>query len=190
MDFGRDNPEKSTLSLGNTPEKSTSPHKRETVGKIVHDILSKETGNEKVRAQELRREAQKDYVKLLYDAVEDGKKTLPGDFFLEVITLNYKALARTINTKIVVRKTAPTPTYDSTAYHYHKLSDHLEFLWVVPSKEASQYIHYHALEVAPEERVLRDFVLEYFDGTLLRRCKKLNNEEIDSNKLIKRYGAR
>lgn len=190
MDFGRDTLEESTFSSGNTPNKSTSPHKRETVGKIVHDILSNETGSEKVNAQELRREAQKDYVKLLYDAVEDGKKAFPEDFFLEAITINYKVLARTINSKIVIRKTAPTPTYDSTAYHYHRLSDHLEFLWVVPSKEACRHLQYHALDVAPEERVLRDFVLEYFDGTLLRRCKKLNNEEIDSNKLIKRYGAR
>ncbi len=186
MDFGRDNPEESTFSLENTPDKSTSPHKRETVGKIVHDILSNETGSEKVNAQELRREAQKDYVKLLYDAVEDGKKAFPGDFFLEVITINYKVLARTINSKIVIRKTAPTPTCDSTAYHYHKLSDRLVFLWVVPSKEACDHLYNNALNVAPEERELRDFVFEYFDGTLLRRCKKINNEEIDSNKLIKR----
>ena len=158
---------------------------RETVGKIVHDILSKETGNEKFDPVELRREAQKNYENLLYDAVEDGKKSFPEDFFLEVITLDYKALARTINTKIILRKTAPTPTYDSTAYHYHRLSDHVEFLWSIPCKTACAYFQHYALEVAPEERELRDFVLEFLDGTLLRRCKKINNEKEDSNILIK-----
>jgi hypothetical protein len=177
MDNGRHNPEKSTSNTKNTPEKKP----RETVGTIVSDILASETGNEKVSPVELEQEAHKDYEKQLFAAVEDGKKVFPGDFFLEVITINYKVLARTISNKIVIRKTAPTPTYDSTAYHYHRLSDHLEFLWVVPSKEACLFFKRYALQVAPEERALRDFVLEFYDGTLLKRCKKLNNEKEDSN---------
>ena len=177
-----DNPEKKPSNTKSSPEKEP----QETVGKIVHGMLSKETGNETFDPVEVRREAQKDYVKQLYDAVEEGKKSFPGEFFLEVITIDYKVLARTINNKIVIRKTAPTPACNSTAYHYHRLSDHLEFLWVVPSKEACAYFQHYALEVVPEERELRDFVLEFLDGTLLRRCKKLNNEKVDSNRLIKR----
>lgn len=176
-----DNHEKATSNAKNSPKKAP----RETVGKIVHDIISSETGNEKLDPIALQREAHKDYAQQLYNAVEDGKKEFPGDFFLEVITIDYKAVARTINNKIVIRKTAPTPTHDSTAYHYHRLSDHLEFLWVVPSRIACDYFQSYALEIQPEEHGLRNFVLEFLDGTLLSRCKKLNNEEPDSNKLIK-----
>jgi hypothetical protein len=159
--------------------------RNETVGKIIYDILDNEPENAKLDPIEAEREAHKDYAQQLHDAVVDGKKAFPGDFFLEVITIKVPLLKRAISNKIIIRRTAPTPTYDSTAYHYHKSDDHLEFLWVVPSKDACEYLYLNAIKVAPEERELRDFVIDYFDGTLLRRCKKLNNEEIDSNRLVK-----
>ena len=43
----------------------------------------------------------------------------------------------------------------------------------------------HALEVVPEERWLRDFVLQFADGTLYNLARKLNHEVADSPIIFK-----
>lgn len=157
----------------------------ETVGKIVYDILEKEPENAILDPIAMQREAHKNYEKTLYSSIEIGKKAFNGDFYIAVLTIKVPLMReRVLRNKFVHRKTCPTPEYDQTAYRYHRSDDHVEFLWVVPSKATCELLRMNALQVTPEERDLRDFVIEFYDGTLLKQCKKLNNEEDGSNILI------
>lgn len=70
-------------------------------------------------------------------------------------------------------------------YKYHRESGSIEFIWVVPAKDMCQYYKENALVISKEEHDLRNFVLEFYDNTLLRVAKKLNNEEPNSPFLIK-----
>ena len=151
----------------------------ETIGKIALDLMQKEP--ETRDPVEIQREAHKDYEKTVYESIENGKKAFPGDFYLAVLTTKERLLERVIRNRFVLRLSCPTPEYDQAAYKYNKANDMIEFLWVIPSKEGCEILKEHALEVVPEERQLRDFAIAFFDGTLLKRCKKLNNEKVDSN---------
>ena len=84
---------------------------------------------------------------------------------------------------VQVVQSCPTPDYDQTIYSYK--DNILTFMWVVPDKGTCYLLRDNALSVAKEERALRDFVISFFDGTLLKLSKKLNKEAIDSNIIIK-----
>ena len=65
---------------------------------------------------------------------------------------------------------------DQVKPNYVPQSEQLEFLWVLPSRQVYNMLKEHALEIPLEERQLLQFVLEDGDGTLLKKCKKLNGE--------------
>lgn len=159
----------------------------ETIGKIVYDLMKKEPATKD--PIEIQREAHKDYEETVYDTLEKGKKAFPGDFYLAVLTTKERILKRVIRNRFVLRLSCPTPEYDQTAYRYNKADDMVEFLWVIPSKEACWYLKEFALDVVPEERALRDFSIAFLDGSLLKLSKKLNNEKDDSNILVGREPA-
>ena len=81
-----------------------------------------------------------------------------------------------IRNYFIIRSTCPTPQYDNTVYHYHRSTEQIEFLWVLPSRDTYNMIKNSVLEMPAECRQLVQFVLEDADGTLLRKCKKLNGE--------------
>jgi len=153
--------------------------KRDTVGKISSKLL-----NQKFDTRdpiELERELHKDYEQNIYECLERGKKDITtGDFFIVLETKKERLLENVVRNYFFYRKTCPTPNTDQTVYHYHRSEDHIEFLWVIPSKDTCELFRNHVLEIAPNERVLLKYVLDYYDGTLLRLAKKLNGEKDDS----------
>src|SRR3990167_4938546 len=78
------------------------------------------------------------------------------------------------------RLSCPTPDYDQTVYFYDQESDIIEFLWVIPSKDACLYLKENALLVDPAESQLLRFVLDFADGTLFAIAKTRNRERSDS----------
>ena len=74
------------------------------------------------------------------------------------------------------RSTCPTPEWDQVVYYYKRADDALNFLWVIPSKDTCELLRENALMVAPDERDLLNFVLNFYDGTLERIAQKLNGE--------------
>lgn len=129
---------------------------------------------------ELQREIHKDYEKNIFEAVDRGLKEIHGDFFVVVTTKKERLMQNVIRNYFNPRKTCPTPEYDQTVYHYIRKDDKLDFLWVVPAKDACEMFRINALGVSENERDLLYFVLSFYDGSLLRQAKKLNGEEIDS----------
>lgn len=151
---------------------------RDTVGKISAELSQKTP--ETRDPIELEREMHKDYENHIYQCIERYKKEFPGDFYLVVITKKERLMQNVLRNLFTARLSCPTPDYDQAVYKYHRKDDLLEFLWVVPAKDICEYFREHALEVAPQERALRDMVLEFYDNTLLNLAKKLNGEMSDS----------
>jgi hypothetical protein len=157
---------------------------RDTIGKIATELMEKIP--ESRDPIELERAMHADYDKHLYDAIARGFREYHGDFYVVVDTKKERLLENVLRNYFYCRSTCPTPTYDQTVYKYHRKDENIEFIWVIPSKDTCQIYRDHCLEVDPEERDLLQFVLEFYDGSLLRKCKILNNEESASNILLTR----
>ncbi len=110
-------------------------------------------------------------------AVEQGLKDyMVGDFYVVVSTKKERLLPNVLRNYFFTRFSCPSPEYDQTVYRYHRADDALEFLWVVPSKDACQHFYNNPLQTSEDERELLEYVLSFLDGTLLNRAKKLNGE--------------
>lgn len=171
-------------------------YKRQTVGKISSDLLNKTP--ETRDPIEIQREMQKDYVDNLIMAVnhalkkidcshlhtnspcEYDKNSFPGDFFVVVITKKEPLMQNVIRNYFIARSTCPIPDYDQAVYKYHADKEIIEFIWVIPSKDACLIMKDNAVEVHKDEKQLLQFVLDFADGTLYKKCKLLNGEKVDS----------
>lgn len=150
--------------------------KRETVGKISTDLLRSGDGYQ-VNPQEIQREVHKDYIDNLIQCYDAHKNIFPNDFFIVVITKRERLMENVLRNYFLARQSCPTTDYDQAVYRYNKKDNELEFLWVIPSKDSCEHLRDNALVVAPEERDLLRFVLEFYDGTLNEIVKKLNGEQ-------------
>ena len=149
--------------------------KRDTVGKISSELLTKDYG--KVSVIDQQREMQKDYLDNLVKCVEDSKKDFPGNFFIIVETKTEPLMRNVMRNYFFARWTCPTPTYDQSVYRYNRKDDQIEYLWTLPCKDACYHIKDNAVIIDKSQQELRYFVLSLFDGSLLRRSKQLNNEK-------------
>jgi len=151
--------------------------KKPTVGKIATDLLAKpEIGHTVIDQMQ---ENLTDYDKNIFLCVENAKKTFPGDFYVVVECKKERLLENVLRNYFFARLSAPTPGWDQTVYKYHRKRDALEFLWVVPSKDACEYMTINKQYIPESEYELLRFVLSYNDGTLLKIAKKLNGEADD-----------
>jgi len=152
--------------------------KRETLGKISSDLLQKQPEERSV--VELERSMQEDYLDHLKECVATHAKIFPDNFYIVVITKNEKLMPNVFRNYFSARLSCPTPEYDQSVFKYIKESEHVEYLWTVPSKDACIHLKENAQYVVKEEQELLRFVLHFLDGTLLNVSKHLNGESIDS----------
>lgn len=155
---------------------------RESVGKISSELLSKTP--ESTDPIEIERAMHQDYVKNVIECVQTSKKQFFGDFFVVVLTKKERLMQNVLRHYFFARKSCPTPDYDQAVYHYQSDKDDLEFLWVIPSKEACLTFIEQSSSIAPEEWGLLKYVLEFADGTLFKKAKILNGEKENSSELI------
>lgn len=149
--------------------------KRKTVGQVSMELARKTPDTRD--PIELEREIHKGYEQQISDCVEDCKKMFIGNFYVVVETKKERLLPNVIRNFIFGRTTCPTPSYDQTVYKYYRGPDRIDFLWVVPSKDTCQLLRDNALIVVEAERQLLNYVLDFYDNTLLRLAKRLNGEE-------------
>lgn len=155
----------------------------ETVGKVATELWDKQLDTRNV--QEII-SASMSRAELAFDeAIKDGKKKWHGQsFFIVALSRDFRKLMyKTLMNQFVARQTCPTPNYDQHVWRYDFHSGQTEYIWSIPCKEACHYLKDNALLVAPEEKELLRYVLEYADGTLYKKCKKLNGEKETSNEL-------
>lgn len=114
------------------------------------------------------------------------RDALHGDFFVTSLIKKEKLLVNVIRNYFIPTQDCPTPTYDQTLYRYNHKKDQLEFIWVVPDKDTCETFQENKDIIVPAERQLLQFVLDFYDGTLLRKCKKFNKESKYAGALLEK----
>lgn len=148
---------------------------RKTVGAISSELIMG-MSDDTHSAHDQSAEHLREYEHNVELAVEAGKKKHDGDFFVVVLTKKERLMRNVLRFYYFSRQTCPSPEWDQTVYHYHIGSDHIEYLWTVPSKDTCQYLKDFALELPPDEHELLRYVFDFDDGTLLNKAKQLNGE--------------
>ena len=159
--------------------------KKRTAGQISMDLIAQEpdvsTSSSAIdEVREIRKKALDDYEKKVRATIDTGLKRRDGDFFIDVEVKQERLMKNFIISKITDRDSCGTPHYGQNMYKYHRSSDTLEFLWAVPQRDWCIYAHQYPLEVPEYFHDLRTEVLDFYDDTFLRRCKKLNKETVET----------
>ena len=155
---------------------------RDTVGKISRDLIIGAPELDHSPHEQMR-ESLTDYEDNVHLAVDAGKKKYHNDFYVVVLTKKERIMKNVLRNYFMSRETCPTPDWDQAVYHYHKGTEVLEFLWVLPSKDVCKMLRLNALTIDKSERKLFDYVMALDDDSLLRVAKSLNGEMDDSTLL-------
>lgn len=142
---------------------------------ISHYIVSSHTIESKEWTPEY---AHKVALANLYECLMRGKELFKEDFFIELQTVRDTLVVGRIKKKWIPKFTCPTPNYDQTVFHYKKKEDELYVVWVLPDRNSSFEILANAHLVGPEMKELTQYVLDFSDGSLFKKCKMLNKEDI------------
>ena len=149
--------------------------KRDTVGAISSKLLlTQPTSTDPI---EIQREMEEDYIKNLCECVDNNKNSMPGNFFVIVITKKERLMPNVYRNFYYGRLSCPTPDWDQTVYKYKRSTGQIIFMWVIPSKDACEYLTMNASYVVKEEQQLLKYVLAFNDGTLMHLAKDLNGEK-------------
>lgn len=152
---------------------------KKTVGSIALDLMSQEQENRDPIAQQ--RAMLSDYEKNFQDAFKRGQAQFNGNFYIVVITKKERLMENVIRNYFLVRESCPTPDHDQIVYKYDKAQDFVDLLWVVPCQHACETYRSRPLDVPKEEKALLMDILSFYDGSLLKKCKKLNGELKESS---------
>jgi len=150
--------------------------KRDTVGRLARMAFEKYAGEYDI--EDIREEAQKDYLNKLVDTAYQGTKSYNDDFFVVVESKIEPLMKNVIRNYIFHRSTCPTPHYGQTVYRYRYTTDELEYLWCVPDKNQAEHIREHVFEYPESYRGLVEHVIDFYDGTLARKALELNKEDM------------
>jgi hypothetical protein len=148
--------------------------KKKTVGKAALELALK--ADNKHTAIDQMEENLTDYEKEVIDCAQRGYKAYNADFFVVVLTKKERLFTNIFRNFFLHRKSCPTPEYDQTVYRYIYDADALELVWTIPDKETCMVYVTNALQIAPEEKQLLNYVIAFKDGILDQVARKLNNE--------------
>lgn len=173
---------------------------REKVGKIVFDLHKKEP--DAGTAREQGSIMLSDYVENIEFCIKHALKkidcsslenhehckdvpAIDHDFYVKAILKAEPALPDTFRMYYRPFFSCPTPDYDQTVYKYHYHEEKVELIWTIPCKAACHYILDNFVSLPPEQDELKQFVLDFAQGNLFIKAKKLNGEHKDSSFLEK-----
>ena len=152
--------------------------KKKTVGAIASELQLKTPDTRD--PIEIQREVHKDYIDNLKIAVDRGLLTMKHDFYVTVIVKKEKLLENVLRNYFAERSTCPTPDYDQSVYKYHYDSGNLEYLWTIPDIQTCEVFLRNVHHIVPEEKLLLEFVINFYNGELMTLCRKLNGENIET----------
>ena len=121
-----------------------------------------------------------EYYDNLIQCVNENKSKIAGNFYIIVITKKEKLLENVLRNYFFARISCPTPDYDQAVYRYDAQGEAISFIWVIPDKETCLMLIKNMAQVAPEERDLLQFVIDFHSGKLMWKAKQLNGESQDS----------
>ena len=164
---------------------------RKTAGSIAKELQEKK--QDKINAVELQRATEKEYLENLVWAAEHAKKrvdcssidghaecknriALDKDFYIAALLKKEKLLANVLRNYFVPTVSCPTPHFDQSVFKYDHKKETIELLWSIPDQESCEIYAENKNIVVPEERVLLNYILNYYNGSLFQLAKKLNGE--------------
>ena len=150
-------------------------NEKKTVGQQVLENQITETGT--YNALELAGASLSTFENSVIEAVERGIKEWPSTTLYVVVThLLERLLVNTIRNKFQVRRSAPTPEQSQSVFKYDHQREEITCLWSLPDKETCLSYHLNKESVDPSDYDILRQIESYYDGTLLKLVKKLNNE--------------
>lgn len=153
--------------------------KNPTIGSLSQDLLKKdpETNDPVEMQQEMQYSS---FEHEFNTAIGRAKQKYASDFYIVVLNQRFRIFSNVMRTYFIDRLSCPTPDYDQAVYHYERKTEKIEFLWVIPDKDTCEEIRRDALMINPEYRQLLNYVIDFYDGNLLNKCKMLNKEDEQS----------
>lgn len=156
--------------------------KKVTVGKVATELQAQDTVAQS--PIELEREIHKEYEQNFHECLERGKKQHLSDFYVVVLTKKERLLPNVLRHYFLHRNSCPTPDYDQAVYKYYKEHDGFEFMWVIPDRNTCKMMLKDALYLPESQHELLRFVMDFADGSLMKKAKILNREQVDSPLVI------
>jgi hypothetical protein len=139
---------------------------------------AKEKPLETTDCREQGAEMTKQYIPQLLSAFEEGKKNYKEDFFVVCMHKRDGYFQNVIRKVFIIRLTCPSPDYNQSVFMYDKKKDAIEFLWCIPSRRMALDL-LENMNIADQEHVeLIKNILDFRDGTLMKKAKKLNREDV------------
>lgn len=146
--------------------------KKTPIGKKILE----NSDNFSVDIREVREAMTSNYMKKLLEAVDEGKKTFDGDFFVHVLT-KIDRITRAVTTYFHPRVTYPIPNSDQTLYKFYRDREDLVLLWVLPTKDTIDFLVRKNYKTNGREQEFAKFVYNYMSGRYL-------DDAIDYNRKI------
>jgi hypothetical protein len=151
-----------------------------TVGQLYLENMAKNVNNDMTLASDITKPQLSECEKEVWDCYYKNKDRYKHDFALVVLLLNHRAMDKMKRAKYFTRHTVPSPDYDQIVFYCRKNKDIPEYLWTVPDIETCNRMMAYKYQVPPEEYGLLQHVLDFYDGTLLKKAKFYNNEPFDT----------
>ena len=150
--------------------------KRKTIGEISNDLLTQTP--ETQDAVELQQEIQGDtYEKGFLECMNRAMAKYNQDFYIVTVNQRFRLLSNVTRTFFIDRLSCPTPEFDQNVYRVDRKTGQIEYLWSIPDANTCGDIYSDPLSMMHLSAELRQFVFDFYDGTLLKKCKKLNKEQ-------------
>lgn len=154
------------------------PPKQETFGQQYLKGLTAESGY--APAKDIRDGILSEWDQNILEVVQKTRQIIPTrHFYICVTTKREILLKNTIRNYFETKYDCPTPQFEQVVYKVHKNTTDLSLLWVIPNKEACIYLKHNALQVAPEEKEILQWVLDFSIGKLDQLAQKENGEIIE-----------
>ena len=146
--------------------------------KDINDKLSKP---EYISDIDIKSEYEKNYVKKILKAVDDGitKYKDANFFFLEVLTIRPRALIAVNNAEYIARSSLPMPYYNQTLYIYQKEGEKLDFLWKIPDKRTALHLYFNQDKYSSNNIRYLPYVIEFFNGDLIKKRDILRDKLVE-----------
>lgn len=151
-----------------------------TYGQILHDHTAKRLQQEddvreytKAMTPAIIAQLEGAIKQAIVDPSFEGK-----DFYIEMrIRMHY--IGRVPETILMVRHSAPTPSYKQTVWKYYAKSGTLDYLWCLPDIKLYDYVLKNAGSLDKEYKGMIKYVKMDASGELLKLVKTLNGDKPD-----------
>ena len=148
-----------------------------TFGEQYLEGIQKDSGMAPV--SDIRDGMLSEWDKNVLEVVQKTRALEPTRHFYVCVTTKREFLVKnTIRNYFESKYACPTPSFEQVVYKIHQGGTNISIMWVIPNKDACIYLTMNALNVAPEERQLLEYVLRFNKGELDQLAQKENGEVI------------